>query len=198
MKAVKASLGRALDRPDPAIRFYLFYGPDESGSRALALKLLRGLGDAEKFIVLSNDIKSDPAALARSGGNALFGGRRGCGSRPREKSRWRDRVLEVRASVRRGALAGPLRKTRRCSSCRANPARSRIVRGCPRVAMNAWERSCRTSAVDGSGSASAGTADNQSGGCAKELVICAFLGRPRSPARLDHATIDLIGPTQRK
>ena len=34
MKAVKASLARALDQPDPAIRFYLFHGPDEAGSRA--------------------------------------------------------------------------------------------------------------------------------------------------------------------
>ena len=47
MKAVKASLTRALERPDPAIRFYLFYGPDEAGSRALAMQLLKGLGDAE-------------------------------------------------------------------------------------------------------------------------------------------------------
>ena len=47
MKAAKASLQGALDRPDPAVRFYLFYGPDEAGSRALALRLLKGLGNAE-------------------------------------------------------------------------------------------------------------------------------------------------------
>ena len=52
MKAVKGSLAGALERPDPAIRFYLFYGPDEAGSRALAIRLLKGLGDAERFIVL--------------------------------------------------------------------------------------------------------------------------------------------------
>ena len=48
MKAAKASLARALDRPDPAFRFYLFHGPDEAGSRALAMQLLKGLGGAEK------------------------------------------------------------------------------------------------------------------------------------------------------
>ena len=30
MKAAKASLAKALERPDSAIRFYLFHGPDES------------------------------------------------------------------------------------------------------------------------------------------------------------------------
>ena len=77
MKAVKATLGRAIDQPDAAIRFYLFHGPDEAGSRALALRLLRGLGDAEKFIVLGNAVEGDPAALAdEAGAMALFGGRR--------------------------------------------------------------------------------------------------------------------------
>ena len=77
MKAVKASLGRALDRPEPDIRFYLFHGIDEAGSRALALRLLKGLGDAEKFIVLGSAVKADPASLAdEAGAMALFGGRR--------------------------------------------------------------------------------------------------------------------------
>ena len=58
MKAAKATLAKALERPDSAIRFYLFHGPDESGSRALAIQLLKGLGDAEKFIVLGQAVKS--------------------------------------------------------------------------------------------------------------------------------------------
>ena len=37
--AKSAAIERALDRPDPAIRCYLLYGPDESGSRALAKRL---------------------------------------------------------------------------------------------------------------------------------------------------------------
>ena len=77
MKAAKGAFPRALDAPDPAIRFYLFHGPDEAGSRALAIRLLKGLGDAEKFIVVGNSIKSDPASLAdEAGAMALFGGKR--------------------------------------------------------------------------------------------------------------------------
>ena len=77
MKADKAGLARALTQPDPAIRFYLFHGPDEAGSRALAIKLLRGLGDAEKFVVLGQSVKTDPASLAdEAGAMALFGGKR--------------------------------------------------------------------------------------------------------------------------
>ena len=34
MKPEEARLRRALDAADPAIRFYLLYGPDEAGSRA--------------------------------------------------------------------------------------------------------------------------------------------------------------------
>lgn len=76
MKAVKASLGRALDMPDLAIRFYLFHGPDEAGSRALADRLLKGLG-AERFSMLGQAVKSDPASLAdEAGAISLFGGKR--------------------------------------------------------------------------------------------------------------------------
>ena len=76
MKAVKASLGRSLDQPDPAIRLYLFHGADEAGSRALAARLLKGLS-AEKFLMLGQAIKGDPASLAdEAGAISLFGGRR--------------------------------------------------------------------------------------------------------------------------
>ena len=77
MKTAKGAIPRILDRPDPAVRFYLFYGPDDAGSRAHALRLLKGLGDAEKFIVLGSAVKSDPASLAdEAAAMALFGGRR--------------------------------------------------------------------------------------------------------------------------
>jgi len=76
MKAAKANLGRALDQPDPAIRLYLFHGPDEAGSRALAERLLKGLG-AEKYAMLGQAVKADPAALAdEAGAISLFGGSR--------------------------------------------------------------------------------------------------------------------------
>ena len=76
MKANKATFGAALDRPDPAIRFYLFHGPHESGSRALAYRLLKSLG-AERFVVMAGAVKGDPALLAdEAGAMGLFGDRR--------------------------------------------------------------------------------------------------------------------------
>ncbi len=65
MKAVKSSLAHSLERPDPSIRFYLFHGPDEAGSRALAMRLLKGLGDAEKFIVSGPIGEGGPCCLGR-------------------------------------------------------------------------------------------------------------------------------------
>ncbi|MEQ7874038.1 DNA polymerase III subunit delta [Sphingomonas sp. ASV193] len=77
MKSAKGQIERAIARPDPGVRFYLFHGPDEAGSRALALRLLKGLGDAEKFVVVGASVKSDPASLAdEAGAMSLFGGKR--------------------------------------------------------------------------------------------------------------------------
>ena len=76
MKIAKGGLAAALDQPDPAVRFYLFHGPDEAGSRALAERLLKALS-AEKFAMLGQAIKADPASLAdEAGAISLFGGNR--------------------------------------------------------------------------------------------------------------------------
>ena len=76
MKASKASIGRAVDQPDPKLRLFLFYGPDEAQSRALGERLLQGLG-ASKFVVAAGVVKSDPAALVdEAAALSLFGGRR--------------------------------------------------------------------------------------------------------------------------
>jgi len=76
VKASKASIGRSVDQPDPKVRFYLFHGQDEAGSRALGERLLQALG-ATKFAVNASAIKSDPAALAdEAGAMSLFGGKR--------------------------------------------------------------------------------------------------------------------------
>ncbi|HVF37866.1 MAG TPA: DNA polymerase III subunit delta [Sphingomicrobium sp.] len=115
MKSAKSGLDRALDRPDPAVRFYLFHGPDESGSRALAIRLLKGLGDAEKFIVVGQSVKSDPASLAdEAGAMALFGGKRAIWIEPAgdEIVEGVEALLESAASESAViALAGPLRKS---------------------------------------------------------------------------------------
>ena len=76
MKANKASVERIVDRPDPATRFYLFYGPDESQSRALGSRLLAAL-DASKLAVNSAAVKSDPGLLANeASAMSLFGEQR--------------------------------------------------------------------------------------------------------------------------
>ena len=76
MKASKASIGRAVDQPDEDCRFFLFHGPDEGQSRALAMRLVAALG-AAKFVVSASAIKGDPAALVdEASAMSLFGGRR--------------------------------------------------------------------------------------------------------------------------
>lgn len=114
MKAVKAGLSRALDQPDPAIRFYLFHGPDEAGSRALAERLLKGLG-AEKFVMLGQAVKSDPASLAdEAGAISLFGGRRALWIEPAgdEIAEGVEALLEAPACESPViAISGSLRKT---------------------------------------------------------------------------------------
>ena len=114
MKAVKASLGRALDQPDPAVRFYLFHGPDEAGSRALAERLLKGLA-AEKFALPAQAIKSDPASVAdEAGAISLFGGKRAIWVEPAgdEIVGGVEALLEAQACESPTiAVAGSLRKT---------------------------------------------------------------------------------------
>ena len=76
MKANKGSIGRSVDQPDPKIRLYLFFGPDEAQSRALAARLLGALG-AAKFAIASSSLKSNPAQLVdEAAALSLFGERR--------------------------------------------------------------------------------------------------------------------------
>ena len=85
MKASKASIVRSVDQPSSDVRFYLFHGQDEAGSRALAERLLQALG-ATKFVVAANAIKSDPASLAdEAGAMSLFGGKRAIWIEPATK-----------------------------------------------------------------------------------------------------------------
>ena len=85
MKATKASIGRSVDQPDAKVRFYLFHGPDEGQSRALAARLLQAL-DATKFIVAAGAIRSDPATLVdEASAMSLFGGKRAIWIEPATK-----------------------------------------------------------------------------------------------------------------
>jgi DNA polymerase-3 subunit delta len=76
VKASKATIGRAVDQPDPRVRFYLFLGQDEAQSRFLATRLLQSLG-AQKSALAASAIKSNPALLAdEAAALSLFGERR--------------------------------------------------------------------------------------------------------------------------
>lgn len=114
MKLIKGAVRQAIDRPDPATRFYLFYGPDDAGSRHLAGRLLASLG-AEKFAVMAGAVKSDPALLAdEAGAMALFGGPRAIWIEPAG-----DEIADGVAGLLEAsgvespviAIAGALRKT---------------------------------------------------------------------------------------
>jgi DNA polymerase-3 subunit delta len=76
MKAARNAIGRSVDPPDAGIRFYLFHGPNESESRALAARLAEALG-ASRFLLSAGSVKADPASLAdEAGALNLFGGKR--------------------------------------------------------------------------------------------------------------------------
>ena len=74
MKAVKGSIGRAVDEPDPKVRFYLFHGTDESQSSALGDRLVAAL-KASKHGLAGGALRGDPALLAdEAGAIDMFGG----------------------------------------------------------------------------------------------------------------------------
>lgn len=114
MKASKGSIGRAVDQPDPKVRFYLFYGPDEGQSRGLAERLLEGLG-AAKAPVAGSAVKSGAVSLAdEAGAMSLFGGARLVWVEPAG-----DEIAEAASALLGGAagesavvgIAGALRKS---------------------------------------------------------------------------------------
>jgi DNA polymerase-3 subunit delta len=74
MKAVRAQIERALKGPGDH-RFFLLYGPDESGSRALARLL--ATGETERVELSGSELRGDPARLADEAASlSLFGGAR--------------------------------------------------------------------------------------------------------------------------
>lgn len=77
MKANRAQVERALRNPGET-RFFLLYGPDDSGSRALAKLLAAAMGaEAERVELSGAEFRGDPARLADEAASiSLFGGRR--------------------------------------------------------------------------------------------------------------------------
>lgn len=76
MKVARNGIGKAVDRPHPSVRFYLFHGANDAGSRALAERLRVGL-KAEKHGLSASTLKNDPAILADEAcAISMFGGQR--------------------------------------------------------------------------------------------------------------------------
>ena len=77
MKATKAQVDRALKAP-ANVRLFLFHGPDESGSRALARRVPIAMGpDTERVDLTGGELKSDPARLADEAASiSMFGSTR--------------------------------------------------------------------------------------------------------------------------
>jgi DNA polymerase III subunit delta len=77
VKAKRAEVERALKNPS-AYRFFLLYGPDESGSNSLVKVAASGAGaEAERVELTGAELKADPARLADEAASiSLFGGAR--------------------------------------------------------------------------------------------------------------------------
>ena len=204
MKAVKASLNSALDRPASSIRFYLFYGPDEAGSRALAMRLLKGLGNAEKFIVVGSAVKNDPASLAdEAGAMALFGGARALWIEPagEEIVDGVTALLDAAASESAViAVAGALRKTSGLLKLAENhPAALAHISYVPegrdmeRVIGDLARAVGLRLSPDVSQRLAAAANNNQAIAASELEKFALYLSAgPASPRDLDHDTLDLL------
>jgi len=78
VKVKPDQIARALDAPDGKTRLYLLFGPDESGSRALAARLERAMGaGAERIDLDGATLKEDPARLSdEAAALSMFGDKR--------------------------------------------------------------------------------------------------------------------------
>lgn len=81
MKAAKADFAKALQRPDPAIRLYLFHGQDEAASREMAARIGAKLADPNDAMarvdIEAKSLAGDPGKLAdEAAAVSMFGGAR--------------------------------------------------------------------------------------------------------------------------
>jgi DNA polymerase-3 subunit delta len=204
VRPAKGGLARALDRPDPAIRFYLFYGPDEGQSRGHAERLLKAL-EAEKTGIPAQAAKSDPALLAdEAAAIGLFGGNRALWLEPAgdEIAPAVEALLDA-ASVESPviAIAGALRKA---------SALVKLAEGDPNalahISYNLDERDAERLVEDlargeglrlapGVAGRIASSAGNERGIIAQELTkIALYAGASvDSPQAVDRQTLDEIG-----
>jgi len=200
----KGSLGRSLDHPDPNIRFYLFYGPDDGQSRSHAERLLKGLG-AEKFVVPVQAAKSDPAILAdEAAAIGLFGGKRCLWIEPAgdEILGSVEALLEAAAAESPAvAIAGALRKTSplvKLAETHAMALAHISYELSERDAVQLIEEIARGEGLQlGSGVAAriAAAAGNERGIIVQELTKLALYvdATPENPKQVDRDILDEIG-----
>jgi DNA polymerase-3 subunit delta len=204
MKPAKGSIGRHLDSPGPAIRFYLFHGPDESQSRAHAERLLKGL-EGEKFVIAGPALKSDPALLAdEAGAIGLFGGKRALWIEPAgdEIATAVEALLDSAAVESPAiAIAGALRKTSGLlklseahPSALAHVSYELSERDAERVVEElAHEEGLRL--APGVAAAIAAAANNDRGIIAQEVTKVALFAdaSPESVKQVDRDALEAIG-----
>lgn len=77
MNADRLAIQRALDAPSDSVRLILLYGPDDSGSDALAARLAKAMGPgADRTDFTGDQLGKDPAALSdAAASSSLFGDR---------------------------------------------------------------------------------------------------------------------------
>lgn len=75
MNADRSTIQRALDAPPDAVRLFLLYGPDDSGSEALAARLAKAMGPgAQRTDFTGDQLGKDPAALSDAAASiSMFG-----------------------------------------------------------------------------------------------------------------------------
>ncbi len=203
MKAGK-SIGAALDRPDPKVRLYLFYGHDEAQSRALAMRLLKGFG-AERFVVAASAAKADPALIAdEAGAMSLFGGKRVIWIEPAgdEIADAAQALLEAAASESPAiAIAGALRKTSALVKLAdGHPLALSHIAYVPEgrdaeAMINELARAEGLRLADGVAGRIAGAAGNDRAIAGQELAKLALYldAAPDRPRPLDHDALDAVG-----
>ena len=204
MKASKASIGRSVDQPASSIRFYLFHGPDDAQSRALATRLLEALG-ATKFLMASGAVKSDPASLAdEASAMSLFGGKRVIWIEPATKD-----IEEAVAALLEGphgespvvAIAGALTKAsallKLAESSREALAFAAYTPEGQDADRMVIDVGCRFGLKISPPVAArlANSSGNDQAIVAQELQKLALYvdASPHSPKELDHAAIDDVG-----
>jgi DNA polymerase-3 subunit delta len=204
VRPAKGALGRALDRPDPAIRFYLFYGQDEGQSRGHGERLLKAL-EAEKSAVSAQAAKADPALLAdEAAAIGLFGGKRALWVEPAgdEIVAAVEALLDA-ASVESPviAIAGALRKTSPLVKLAESDPRALA-----HISYNLDERDAERLVEElasaeglrlapGVAARIAAAADNERGIIVQELAKMALYAgaSPDSPKTVERETLEQIG-----